>query len=185
MLRFNLYLLLLFTSFSLMAQEKKEYEKRIPKTEFPAQALELLNPYMANAKRLRFYKEFDGKNESYEAKFKMDKQWFSVEFYAEGMLQDIEMKVKFKHLPDAVSQKISNYFKEQYDRWKIEKTQLQYQDITVLLSNSHVENFNGLEIILATKTNGKLTKYELNFDSEGNFISKRKVVRRSYDFLLF
>ena len=64
MLRINLYILLLFTSFSLMSQEKKEYEKRISKDSFPAEALELLNPFLPNTKRLQFYQEFDGESES-------------------------------------------------------------------------------------------------------------------------
>ena len=185
MLRINLYILLLFTSFSLMSQEKKEYEKRISKDSFPAEALELLNPFLPNTKRLQFYQEFDGESESFEAKFKIKRKWYSVEFFPNGNLQDIEMKVKLKELPDSLSQKISNYFKEQYDQWKIEKTQLQYKETSVLKKNFHKTDFTGVEIIVTTKTNGKLTKYELNFDSEGNFVSKRKVVRRTYDFLLF
>jgi hypothetical protein len=49
-----------------------------------------------NFKRVKFYKESDGDKISFEAKFKYKKQHFSVEFFASGVLEDIEILINKK-----------------------------------------------------------------------------------------
>lgn len=176
----------------LLSQEKREKEERVKEQDFPVAALLFLNTDSNDYRRLRYYYETDGERESYEAKFKKDGEWFSVEFNTEGQLQDIEVTTDWEDLPKSFHQSLENYMQSNYERWKFEKFQRQFlpqennTDLlkSVLSNPLTVSPFN-IELIVATKNDGKLQKFELLFTSEGQFLQKRKVIRRSYGFLLF
>ena len=99
MIRFRLILIgALLCCFSITAQTKNEKEFRISLSEFPQNSQEILSAVQDQVKRIRFYKEIDGDQESYESKFKFGKRWFSVEFSKDGVLEDIEVTVKEKQI---------------------------------------------------------------------------------------
>tara|TARA_B100000508_G_scaffold131373_1_gene119490 strand:- start:208 stop:717 length:510 start_codon:yes stop_codon:yes gene_type:complete len=169
----------------MTAQNKEEFEKRIDAKAVPENAVEAIQPFLKEAKRIRWYHEYDGDKESFECKFKKFGYWFSVEFDKEGLLEDVEIKIKYHTLPHDIKEKISGYFIKEYDRWKIEKVQQQFTSLESLKSKPNPLLKSFLEIIVATKQDGSIKKYEYLFDAEGNVITKRKVIRQSHDFLLF
>ncbi|RDK88819.1 hypothetical protein [Marinirhabdus gelatinilytica] len=183
-------IILLLTTICI-AQTKSEYEQRISQEEFPLAALTLLQPKFDKVRRLRFYVEFDGTHKSFEAKFKWNKKQYSAEFTAQGILEDVEVDQDKKELRTNTRKKIETYLDATYERWKIEKIQQQYRVLDQAektLEDAYTLKelpTNNLELIVATKSEGKLTKFEMLFDSKGNFVQQRKVHRRSYDFLLF
>ncbi len=191
-MRVYIFIALSMLSFCMLnAQEKQEYEERIKKEEMPTQAISLASPFLENVRRLRYYHEVDGTSESFEIKFKKDGTHFSVEFSPEGVLEDVEARWKFDSLSKTVQTSMETYLDENTDRWRIEKIQRQYvagtdpsKSLTDALALSEEINYN-FECIITTKTNGKVTRYEMLFDTNGTWLNSRKILRRSYDFILF
>ena len=52
-----------------VGQGKYEREHRIKKSQFPAKAHAFIEEYLTDARKLRYYRETDSSNISYEAKF--------------------------------------------------------------------------------------------------------------------
>ena len=88
---FVLLIVLLLCSFFVSSQNKYEREHRIRKSQFPKTALDLIESELNNVKRLKFYKETDSTETSFEAKFKKDRLWYSTEFDDKGLLKDIKI----------------------------------------------------------------------------------------------
>ena len=76
-------------------QYKNEREFRIRKSQFPSAAISIIEDNVVGIKRLKFYKETDSNKVSFEAKLKMDKLWYSLEFNKEGVSKNIEILIKF------------------------------------------------------------------------------------------
>jgi len=102
-------ILLLFYGLVGAAQNKYEREYRIRKVQFPERALGYIQEKLTDAKRIRFYKETDSTKVSYEAKFKKDRLWYSIEFNKEGGLEDIEILIKSIDIPEASFQTMNTY----------------------------------------------------------------------------
>ena len=86
MKKFRLLPLLLLLPLFIISQVKQEKEQRIKKEQFPDKALELLEEYLEDARRIRFYIEMENGEKGYEAKFKKGKLHYSVEFFENGEL---------------------------------------------------------------------------------------------------
>ncbi|MDT0678422.1 hypothetical protein [Autumnicola musiva] len=189
----NLLYIILLTGFSAFAQGKKiEQEDRISGEKMPEAAMQLINSEKPdNARRLKFYFETDGETTSYEAKFKFKGHDYSVEFNNNGILEDIEVELKKKNLPEAALQKIKSFIEENNERHKIEKIQAQYLPaLSEIKAFAYAKNIQqnvpqNYELIVAVKNDGKLQRFEMLFDNSGNFIEKREVIRNEYDYLLF
>lgn len=186
----------LLTAFSLLAQDKKiEKEERIDAEEMPTSSSFLIERIPEIAKKLRYYYETDGEKESFEAKFKYKGSIFSVEFGKYGKLQDIEVTLKEKQLPKQSLKNIETYLKKNQDRYKIEKIQAQYlpkateknsaEKLLLKSISFNTQPPDNYELIVAVKNKGKLKKFELIFDANGQFKSKREIIRNSYDYLIF
>ena len=64
----------------------------------------------ANARRIRYYREYNGENFSYEIKLKRQNIHYSIEFSQEGELQDIEVLINKSELPSVVLEAVKNHF---------------------------------------------------------------------------
>lgn len=95
MKRFSTYLVLLFCIYGF-SQSKNEKEERIPASEFPEVSHKYFNGITDKVNYLKFYRETDGNKQSFEAKFKLNKLYYSVEFNTDGVLEDIEIVIKKK-----------------------------------------------------------------------------------------
>ncbi|MCP9199540.1 hypothetical protein MKO06_06455 [Gramella sp. GC03-9] len=184
---------LLFLPIFALSQDKKiEREKDIDLLEMPKAAQRYIQDNLPeNHRKLRNYYETDGEKESYESKFKFQGNRYSVEFNKNGKLEDIEVTLKKRELQKDLLEKIENYLETQHDRFKIEKIQAQYlagnKHTSAVLPGGINENVtpDNYELIVATKNDGKLKKFEMLFDSDGNFVSEREIIRNSYDYLIF
>ena len=143
-----------------------------------------------SAKRLTLYKELDGDNISYEAKFKHKKNRYSVEFDIDGVIEDIEMIEKKKSLP---MKPIESYLKANYNRTRLIKIQKQFikasaiNDIDFLIQvlnglNGHTINF---EIITEVRTESSRDIVELLFTENGEFIKSRILKPSSYEHIMY
>ena len=188
-----IFLLILFCVFSASAQNKYEREYRIKKSQFPKEAVTLISDKLDDVKRLKFYKETDSTKTSYEAKFKKDRLWYSVEFDETGKLEDVEILVKEIDLPSATYETILNYLGKSFSKYRIKKIQQQYPTTENETLDKTIENaFQNLilpsinyELIIGGKKDREYFDYEILFDSEGNFIKIRKSLPPNYDHVLY
>lgn len=179
-----LFIGLIFPFLALSQNTKNEVEKRINAEEMPAPALALLQE-MPIENRVKYYFESDGDNESFEAKFKFNKHKYSVEFSTSGELQDIEIAYDLDEIDPQIAGLIEQDLKARFERHKIEKLQKQFSS-TLWQQAFSSQNPDGYELIVATKNKeNKLSNLEITYDKNGNFVNSRKVLRRSYDFILF
>ncbi|NND62977.1 MAG: hypothetical protein HKN48_07250 [Flavobacteriaceae bacterium] len=187
----GLVFMFLLIPLSSSAQDKLEKEKRLKETDFPAIALKTLRTHLPELRKQKYYLETDGERESFETKFRFSKRKYSIEFDDKGQLEDIEIDYYFRKIASNAKDKIAAYLNSEYDKWKVEKLQLQYLPIESLKKTFRdalalkVQAASNYEIVILTRKKGEIKKYEFLFDIEGNFIKKRRVLRRDYGFLLF
>ena len=187
----ELCLLLFLIALPAMGQEKNEREKRITEEDFPQNALAALKDALQEEVSIRYFLETDGDKQSYEAKFKWKKRSFSIEFDTTGVVQDVEIRISRKDVPEETVATVKRYLDENHDDWRIEKSQLHYskirngKDLITRALHDHNTLIPDYELIIATKDQGKVTNYEMLFSAKGELIQKRIVINRSHDFLRF
>lgn len=182
-----------FGTGALFSQNKYEREFRIRKSQFPEKALTYISEKLEDAKRIRFYKETDSAKTSYEAKFKKERLWYSVEFSEEGDLEDIEILIKPVDIPNAVFSKIENYLATHFTKHRIRRLQQQYPITKGEAPETTVKNaFQNLmlpsinyELIVSGKNEKVFEQFEILFNAEGDFVSQRKSLPPNYDHVLY
>jgi len=178
---------------TVSAQNKYEREHRIRKVQFPLKAMEYIEEKLQDAKRIRFYKEIDSAKISYEAKFKKDRLWYSVEFDKNGSLEDIEILIKIVDIPEDTFSKISDYLSSNFTKYRIRRMQQQYPVTKNEAVESTIKNaFQNLmlpsikyELIVSGKKVNTYEQFEILFDAEGNFEKSRKSLPPNYDHVLY
>ena len=187
-----LWLVSICFSFSLLAQGKKmEREKRIRKEEIPAVALTLLNNPLGKARKVKYFLGTDGDNKSFEIKFLLHRNQYSVEFDSEGRLEDVEVLISFGKLNKDIRKNVTDHL-GQYDNFKVKKTQKQFSSqsqtaeevIKMALEDLPAETVR-YEMIVETKAGSTWTTYEMLLDDQGNFISQKEVIGRLEDNILY
>jgi hypothetical protein len=192
MTKFNTLIILLF-SFLSFSQNKNEKEERIPGYEFPEVSHKYFNGISDKVNYLKFYRETDREKYSFEAKFKLNKLYYSVEFNTKGILEDIEIVIKKKHIPKDVLSNINDYLDKYFDKTRFIKIQKKYINNTLKNDKEFIDhiienpegNNTHYEIIAETKTKGNRTLKELTFTSLGEFERSRKVSSSSYEHALY
>ena len=175
------------------AQNKYEREYRIRKNQFPTVALNLIDDTLEDARRIRFYRETDSTKISYEAKFKKDRLWYSVEFNEEGDLEDIEILIKEMDIPNEPMQKIIDYLNNSFTKYRIKRIQQQYPVSKEETKEKTIRNaFQNLilpsvnyEFVVAGKKDKEYFDYEMLFGSDGSFKKMRKSLPPNYDHVLY
>ncbi|WP_158974592.1 hypothetical protein [Cellulophaga sp. L1A9] len=191
-MKYKILILILLCSYStLMAQVKHEREFRIKKKDFPTESYDLIKSKVSDAKKLKFYKEIDSLKISYEAKFKKDKLWYSIEFNEEGTLEDIEITIKEIDVPNETYERIQNYLGTNFTSFKIKKIQQQYvtEDPVEKTFKNAFQNLMlpsvNYELIIDAKKEKNYDQFEILFNSEGNYLSIRKSLPPNYDHVLY
>ena len=194
--RLVLFSALFFLSSFTVAQVKYEKEERIPIDDLPSVVQALLPQLQFNAKRIRYYREFDGDKESYEVKFKKHGTHFSIEFSQDGSLEDIEMLIKKSDLPSSVMTSLNDTF----PRCKLTRIQKQFvhpkdadpaNTLRIVLSDHHdalnhklIDEAN-YEIEAQCVTKNGLQKKELLFSSGGKLLSTRTIIAEADDHIIY
>jgi len=189
---FVLLIVLLLCSFFVSSQNKYEREHRIRKSQFPKTALDLIESELNNVKRLKFYKETDSTETSFEAKFKKDRLWYSTEFDDKGLLKDIKILIKHVDIPYDALSLMTNYFESQFSKYRIKRIQQQYPATQGELKKTLKNAFQNLllpsinyEFMVAGKKDKKYLNFEILFDAEGNFIQIKRSLPPNYNHVLY
>lgn len=190
-----LILSLVFSFYSclVISQTKNEKEERIKFSELPSSVREIVGTLPKKIKRLKFYKETDGRKNSFEIKLKYQKNSFSIEFSEYGELEDIEVLSKLKAIDIDARIKIKRYFENSFSKHKFIKIQKQYlltsdTEASVfvegILSKKNISPSN-FEIIAEITTPDKRELREFTFNHIGVFQSFRVVNPSTYDYVLY
>lgn len=187
-------LVLVLFQFSMVnSQVKVEREHRIKKNQFPETAHEFIQEKLEEAKKIRFYKETDTTKISYEAKFKKDKLYYSIEFDESGKLEDIEISIKEVDVPEVSWSKITKFLNEKFTKFKIRKIQQQYPITSDETAETTLNNaFQNLlipslnyELMVRGKIQDVHSDFEILFGAEGDFIKMKESLPANYDHVLY
>lgn len=196
MMKFKILLFLIFAFAKaefIIAQQnansKVEQEERIEIEDFPVQARSLIYTISKARKKIKYYRETDGSLVTYEAKYKLSGHRYSVECDENGVLIDIEVRIKKRHIESIIFNKISSELAVISKRFNIEKIQKQYviddQDASIISNRLENDEFDNYEMIVAFKEEHKIYRKELLFSREGILLKQRAVKKLKYDFILF
>jgi len=184
--------LCLYYSQFTQAQYKYEREHRILKSQFPLKAISTIEENVYDYKRIKFYKETDSTKVSYEAKLKKDKLWYSIEFDKNGNLEDIEILIKTKDVPNDTYSKIEDYLNNNFIKYRIRRLQQQYYSNKAPLEetfNNAFQNLilpsNNYELVVVGRKDKGYMNYEILFDADGNFKKIRTSLPPNYDHVLY
>jgi len=187
-------LVLVLFQFSMVnSQVKVEREHRIKKNQFPDAAHDFIQEKLQDAKKIRFYKETDTTKITYEAKFKKDKLYYSIEFDESGKLEDIEIAIKEVDVPEDSWSKITKFLNKKFTEFKIRKIQQQYPITSDETAETTLNNaFQNLlipslnyELFVRGKIHEDRADYEILFGAEGDFIKMREALPANYDHVLY
>ncbi len=185
---FKLNLLLFFTlgSSFCFGQLKYEKETRLKNSQINQKASHFVKSLGFNTK-IKWYKETGMYRSTIEAKTKYKGKKYSIEFTPDGVLEDVEIAIRWLEINEQVQKNVSSYLNLKYIRYKIEKIQIQYsgnpQEIRAFLQNKSFERtFNCYyEFVVIAKENKKYNKYELLFSESGNLIHSKKIIENATD----
>ena len=178
-----------FTNLCVAQDTKDEVEQSISRDAMPAKSLYLINQFWKEEKKADFYRQSDGEMISYEVKFDWEDYQYSIEFDSTGLLIDIEQLIEFDELPEALRNTITEEIEKQYSKFRFTRVQRQFSDFEEdgeeVFADILEEDFEDLliryEIEIDAQNKEELGSFEMLFDDNGNFIQKRKIVRRSLD----
>ena len=123
---------------------------------------------------LKYYQEFAVDTMTYEAKFRWRDYLYSVKFYPDGALFDIEKKVNFHSLPEEVQAKIKEKWQQDFKKFRVSKCQEQTSDAGLRY-----------EIEMKGKKQGDTAFYEYLFEADGAFVKRSKIFLRPNDVTLY
>lgn len=176
-----LFLISMYFSLNLRAQEKYERESRIKQKDVPTEALRFFDS-ISNINKIKWYKE-EGLNKiSFEAKFKINRTKYSVEFDSLGNIEDIEIEVDWRDLKTQLKDTISAQLNRNCNSHKITKLQIQYTgskaDLWHQLKYQAIKP-NAIvhyELIVKCRQSKDVNLFEYLFSEFGEIVSVSKIV---------
>lgn len=166
---------------SLFSQEKYEAESRLSERDVPELALRFIDT-LPLKKRVKWYLEEGLTQHSIEAKYLFNGQKYSVEFDTAGVIQDVEVEIKWNELNQATREEITQFLSTEFSDFNIVKTQVQYVgDRSTLLSKLLNETPTAFiqpnyELVVKCKKGKKTALFEFLFSAEGKLISRAQIV---------
>lgn len=161
---------------------KQEREARIQRDAFPAPAVEWLYPVIDRAGRVRYYRQTDGADLTFEVKFRISGESWSVEFLEDGSFDEAERLIRQRELPEAVVRHLDSRFRS----WKTTRIQASHQPVWGRTASP--EWFRnptapvGYELEVDGTNGAEIGRFELTFDAAGTFLEERRVVEIPMDF---
>ena len=154
--------------------QKFEKESKISLGEFPDSAMSLLNKNYPERGNTKYFREISQDSITYEAKFNLDGEKYSVEFFSNGSLMDVEKEIPWKSMDENLKENLEEKFNTDFNRYKVDKVQLQTS-----------EAGQRYEIVVKGKSEDGIYYYEYLFDDRGDFIRKLKIVLRPTDMNIY
>lgn len=183
-------LLFLAMTNTALAQLKYEKEYRLDIAEVPDSARQFLAE-LAIEKRIKWYREEGLEDVSIEAKTKSkaNGKKYSIEFDNNGIFEDVEVEIEWAEIPLAVQHRVCSYLDRSFDKFKIERAQVQFTGehaaIKAKVREASVEPSPQIttryELMAKVKKEKDFQKLELLFDLEGELIRQSRIVSTNTD----
>jgi hypothetical protein len=191
------------TPYAQKIGEKYEREEKINQRDFPAPALELIEPILKNGKRTRYFKDFKKDTYFYEVKTIYKDEKISIKFYKDGRLLDIEILKDLKELPQDLQQQFRNYFQSNYKKYELNRIQIQYNreeeyedgELEIDDDEEYVEEFLEMDVedliikyeieAEVVNKNNERGFFEFLFDADGKVEQINKIIKRADDNVLY
>ena len=155
--------------------QKFEMERRISKKKFPTASLNYLQEHFPEVEKIKYFLE---KNRDdiihFEAKFRYQDEYYSVEFYENGNLQDVEKKIVFGAIEQNIQSFIRNQWAADFKRYAIVKCQEQ----------KALDKLR-YEIEVKGKNRYGTAYYEYLFESDGSFVRREMIILTPDDMVLY
>jgi hypothetical protein len=168
----------------IKAQTKFEQEQRIKTSVVPEPAIDFIVQCPIE-RNIKWYRENSQQGISYEAKFKLRGLPHSVEFDANGNLQDIEIKVPFNSLDINTQNSISESFNNIFSKYKIQKTQIQHtgasDQLLRLMQGENIATTVAYELIVKGRQKQNPQYYEILVNGEGKILKQLPIEFRPAD----
>ena len=181
---FGILLLIGFHGFS---QTKYEKEFRIRVKDVPPLALAFVDSMTFDSK-VKWYKEIGLNQITIEAKAKLNKERHSIEFFENGIFQDIEIEVNPNKIDYGTYSKITGVLSQRHKKYKIEKVQIQYtgdRNIVLMFLRENRNNPEGIainyEVVISTKLDGNYLMLEYLFSETGEYVQSNHIISRRKD----
>lgn len=168
---------------------KNEQERPASPDDLPTDVIDLIEDIEFDVQEIRYFNQIRDGEEAYEVKITYNDRLYSLEFDHDGELEDIELLIDEEELPDGCRECIYKYLDQRFDRYKLTRIQLQFlpgdtdedEFIEEILSGSRDDYEPRVEIEAEGQNSSELGFFELLFDSDGQLVSSRKILKRSLD----
>jgi hypothetical protein len=174
---------------------KREFETRIELSEMPPEALETLHPLLRKTRKVRYYREESTEGTTYEVKGKWRRHRWSIEFFENGRLMDLEELIGWDEVPAATAARIDSVLRSQYQRYRITRLQLQLSApdsnlndravVEAVIDREMAALYRRYEIEAEVKGPDTLGEFEFLFDATGQLLHQRPIQRRPLDHVLY
>lgn len=180
--------LALLISNGLSAQLKFERESRLQENEVPPLAYQFIQAVEIQSK-VKWYYEENLEGNSVEAKYRLDKVRYSVEFDTLGNIQDVEIEVAPSQLDPRLLSSMENELGKHFSKHQWRKIQRQYQGDSIQLQSIAGGDIEDTSItpryeaeIKGRKETG-IALYEITFDQEGQLLQQRQIILKNANHL--
>jgi hypothetical protein len=151
--------LLIFPLYGFPQNDKKISSEKIPfaissyiKGEYP------------QFKKVKYYKETINDTIMYEVELRKKEEKFSLLFYENGQLYEVEKEVKYKELQAEIRKNVEAELASRFLKYKINKVQF----VNPHLVNKYEMNVKG-------KTDKGISYFEIYFNKDGKFIELEEI----------
>lgn len=173
------------------AQVKYEQEYRVKPAETPEEAREFIEGAVSDLK-IKWYKEVQLDAVSFEAKFRLNRRKYSVEFDTLGQVEDVEVEWAFSEIPAAAREQVEGELDNAFSRYRVQKVQRQWtgpasvlQGLILGVQPSPEEYVTKYELVVRGKREGMVKLFELLFDEHGRQVQMSEIIPRNTDILDF
>jgi hypothetical protein len=175
-------ILLCLISLFVNGQSKFEKEYRLKEKEVPKAAINFIEKIDYKSK-LKWYREESSDGESVEAKFKINKIAYSIEFDTLGVVEDIEELIRISSLDSNLQTSILNQLDQVFEKHQIIKIQKQLKgenkELIAYFKEENKALISGYELIVKAKRRKEVNLYEYFFTAEGVLSKELKVLIKS------
>lgn len=181
----TLYIFLLTANCSF-GQTKFEKESRLKNSQVPPKARVFVDS-LAFQPRVKWYYEQNLQGNSIEAKFRIERKLYSVEFDTLANLQDIEIQIGWQAMPAATIENICTALHAKYASFTINKIQVQYKGKpSALLSlikhqQTNEQYTTNYELIVKGRMGREIKLYEITFNQMGILTDTSEIIFRNTD----
>jgi hypothetical protein len=179
-------ILLILPAANALGQTKYEKEEKLKLREVPAKARQFVDSLHFQSK-VKWYYEQNLQGNSIEAKAKIGKKEYSIEFDTLGNIQDMEVQLEEKEVPQNTFSAIEKALQASFSSFQINKIQVQYKSdpstLLLLAKNQSAKRMytTSYELVVKGKKGKQVKLYEITFTENGELTATSEIIFSNTD----